>query len=59
MKLIDMFEDKNEKYTNISLGNVTKLTSQDISLAKLLFDLAMKTQLLLSMTLAETTVKNS
>ena len=57
MKLIGVFEGKNELSINIALRNVTTLTSQDISIAKYVADLTMKTQILLSLIPPTTTVK--
>ena len=57
MKLIGVFEGKNELSINIALRNVTTLTSQDISIAKYVADLTMKTQILLSLIPPATIVK--
>jgi hypothetical protein len=57
MKLVGVFEGKNELSINIALRNVTSLTSQDISIAKYVTDLTMKTQILLSLIPPTTTVK--
>ena len=56
-KLIGVFEGKNELSINIALRNVTTLTSQDMSIAKYVADLTMKTQILLSLIPVATTIK--
>ena len=57
MKLIGVFEGKNELSIIIALRNVTTLTSQDISIAKYVADLIMKTQIWMSLIPPTTTVK--
>ena len=57
MKLIGVFEGKNELSINIALRNVTTLSSQDISIAKYVAHLTMKTQILLSSIPLATAVK--
>jgi len=57
MKLVGVFEGKHELSINISLRNVATLTSQDMSIAKYVADLTMKTQILLSLIPVATTIK--
>jgi hypothetical protein len=58
MKLVGVFEGKNELSINIALRNVTTLTSQGMSIAKYVADLSMNTQILLSLIPPATTIKS-